>query len=613
MSRRKATGRSTPSSYRSNGSNGNNGPIVNPETIAFFHRSLDRNDVELAAIDELNSTLHSLKTEILKDVRGDIIILQLGEGTVRLFKPKVTIVKNRKGPPPPDAEPPFPPRLDDTPEAALLSPEMKKLCVDFLERMLLRRKLLNRLFRRLLRVSATMDTTDGSATATVEDPSKPPPPPRYGDDRLHIDAAAAQRVFEKVQKQTDALMAKMNPDKVFTPQETANKDDTLFLDFKQFYDRLVDPEDRTNVLQYLADANVTPDEWSGTKVGAIQRNLTSKEKEAEYHRWQAALWARIPLQPTFADLGPPVFALEARKEAAAKAHNAKLAALKAAEEEEKDSENMSGDENKEDKSPGGNASKADNEKSGKEIERGEKTDGKIDESEEDVMDEGKEDKETGKGEAKESKSEKEEDEHSEMKESQVDKRSDNGTKAEEKQEDEEMEESEVDKQKDKDMNAEKEKEEEKMEESEVDNQKAEGKDEDTEGVKEKDEDMEESEADGQKEEDEESETNSNVKDTEGYDLKDYSELSTSGKESANDRKAAADGEEGDKTQEEQKIVRPISLVPVPSFHEQDWKRIRIVQADLMSTSMQDFARRRTQEVIAEYNNGRCSKTSSWLV
>lgn len=61
-----------------------------------------------------------------------------------------------------------------------LSPAQKHLCVDFMLRMKLRRKLSNRLARRLNRVAHAMDGEDVG----------PPPPPRYGDLSLNIDPAA---------------------------------------------------------------------------------------------------------------------------------------------------------------------------------------------------------------------------------------------------------------------------------------------------------------------------------------------------------------------------------------------------------------------------------------
>jgi hypothetical protein len=73
------------------------------------------------------------------------------------------------------------------------------------------------------------------------------------------------------------------------------------------------------------------------------------------------------------------------------------------------------------------------------------------------------------------------------------------------------------------------------------------------------------------------------------------------KEDEVDDEAAKDDEdEGDAPQ---KVVRPISLIPVPSFYEQDLRRIKNVHADLIHVSLQNHARQRLEESAAEYNTG----------
>ena len=52
-------------------------------------------------------------------------------------------------------------------------------------------------------------------------------------------------------------------------------------------------------------------------------------------------------------------------------------------------------------------------------------------------------------------------------------------------------------------------------------------------------------------------------------------------------------------------MRPISLVAVPSFYEQDLARIRMIHKDLMNTSITNHARQRLTEVTKEYNKGKC--------
>ena len=51
-----------------------------------------------------------------------------------------------------------------------------------------------------------------------------------------------------------------------------------------------------------------------------------------------------------------------------------------------------------------------------------------------------------------------------------------------------------------------------------------------------------------------------------------------------------------------KRIKPISLFAVPSFHEQDMKRIRLIHADLMATSITEHARLRITETTTDYNN-----------
>jgi hypothetical protein len=50
------------------------------------------------------------------------------------------------------------------------------------------------------------------------------------------------------------------------------------------------------------------------------------------------------------------------------------------------------------------------------------------------------------------------------------------------------------------------------------------------------------------------------------------------------------------------MMKPMSLVAVPSFHEQDMKRIRLIHADLMASSITEHARARITETTNDYNN-----------
>jgi hypothetical protein len=51
-----------------------------------------------------------------------------------------------------------------------------------------------------------------------------------------------------------------------------------------------------------------------------------------------------------------------------------------------------------------------------------------------------------------------------------------------------------------------------------------------------------------------------------------------------------------------RIIKPISLAPIPSFYEQDLRRIKVVQADLMAQSMEVQSRKKLVDVTSEYNH-----------
>jgi hypothetical protein len=237
------------------------------------------------------------------------------------------------------------------------------------------------------------------------------------------------------------------------------QNEEAFLDYKSMYTRLVDPQDSSKVVQYMTNTKDSPEEekvWSRPKVATVLRNMSAKEKEAEYERWKTAVRARIPLQPTFADLAPPVYCLKERKMAAA--------AAKAKEAEERTIKP------------------------------------EADESEDEVMEDAKD------------------------------------TKAEPGDDDSEEKDAEM---------------------------------------------TDVSEGAGAKKEEDTSE------------------------DSAANEKGKTDGDTAEEKAKDStdKIVRPISLVPVPSFYEQDWKRIKLIQFDLMTNSMKVFGRRRTNESTTDYNNG----------
>ena len=149
-------------------------PIENMrEHRAFLARSLSRNDADLAAIVDLNRTLHKVKQNII-DACGEELLLDLGEGLLELTPcgrdlmvalPKSESLEKWKK------------RKADVEAKIPIFDDHRRLCVDFLLRIKLRRRLLNRFVRRLNRLAHAMDGNDVS----------PPALPSYGDLRLHLD------------------------------------------------------------------------------------------------------------------------------------------------------------------------------------------------------------------------------------------------------------------------------------------------------------------------------------------------------------------------------------------------------------------------------------------
>lgn len=126
-----------------------------PQHRAFLIRSLGRCDTDLSALVELNRSLHKFKASIVESC-GEATLLDIGEGLLKLsFDQKLVGNVPAQG---------------------------EELCIGFILRMKLRRKLLNRFARRLNRLSHSMDGED----------VQPPAPPKYGDLRLHIDPKSVE-------------------------------------------------------------------------------------------------------------------------------------------------------------------------------------------------------------------------------------------------------------------------------------------------------------------------------------------------------------------------------------------------------------------------------------
>ncbi|KAG7355859.1 hypothetical protein IV203_000545 [Nitzschia inconspicua] len=169
----------------------------------FLIRSLERNDMDMAALLKLNASLHEAKTKLLQSC-GELVLLDLGCGRLKLINDELHEETNN---PQEEATKEDRAAAEDLQQATVttqhhLTPAQKKVCVDFLLRMKLRRKLCNRLIRRLNRVASAMDGKDVS----------PPPPPRYGDLRLHIDPeevearAAEWKQIDEAKKRIEAAL-----------------------------------------------------------------------------------------------------------------------------------------------------------------------------------------------------------------------------------------------------------------------------------------------------------------------------------------------------------------------------------------------------------------------
>eukprot|EP00804_Cyclotella_cryptica_P009363 CCRYP_009018-RA/>CCRYP_009018-RA protein AED:0.25 eAED:0.25 QI:0/0/0/1/1/0.5/2/0/1030 len=128
-------------------------------------RSLARNDVEIAALSKLNSALRILRQSIVDEFGEDTLI-------------EIATSTQKKTPP------------DESSDEGNTDDErLKQLSASFNLRMKLRRRLLNRLARRLHRVAYLMDNGDVS----------PPQPPSYGDEviRFKIDEDENVRVVSE--------------------------------------------------------------------------------------------------------------------------------------------------------------------------------------------------------------------------------------------------------------------------------------------------------------------------------------------------------------------------------------------------------------------------------
>lgn len=77
------------------------------------------------------------------------------------------------------------------------------------------------------------------------------------------------------------------------------------------------------------------------------------------------------------------------------------------------------------------------------------------------------------------------------------------------------------------------------------------------------------------------------------------------KRTSDKAKKNEDNEDNNKKETEAVLRRakPISLSAVPSFYEQDYRRIYLIHREMVATSLHDHSRRRVEEVVKAYNLG----------
>lgn len=302
------------------------GDLSHQEWLA---RSLSKNDVELMALEKVNEKLRAKKKEIPEEklVDGASRIMKLGNDGFSMIDNLFT---------------------DDNEEK---EGEVK----EFFLLIKLRRKILNRLFRRLNRVSRSMD----GQTSCVG----PPLPPKFGDMSFEFDDDDAVKKFivehtkkneyiqRQISKKDDGRKlvenakeenkededTAMDVDKkhVSSSEDTKEKQNDSIdpvieydggynrkISISATYDKVlpfVDDEKKDEAEGVAAEQQHQQEEVfsevtaikHGNGVGALL-SLNHKERIAEYKRWKQNLYLSISDQPTFQDLGMNVVFQEER-------------------------------------------------------------------------------------------------------------------------------------------------------------------------------------------------------------------------------------------------------------------------------------------------------------
>jgi hypothetical protein len=546
-----------------------------------LERSLSRNDAELAAVIELNRTLLVLRNQI-KDL-DPLVLLYLGNGTYQLNPAQDDVELGNPNNSSHETAAAAPPLLPDT---------LRDASVQFLLRLKLRRRLLNRLARRLNRVAFAMDGGSvGFVSSTASSPwqqgptmgdAAPPALPRYGDlpipyyldqenmkeaidtwkqiwtqwDNIPQDLVPATSAAEPVPlAATSALdppnAAAEEPLNEPEPDEHASQPDPKItsvmrsaqsmppIDYDDAYEKTTRSGSIATAFTLVQEyqPNKTMEDYQRLKPGELGIGAsafpsgvggtgmahpnsaavlgTVEGKQEEFKRWQQALLAKIPAQPTFAELGLDhrVFCEQARLQQALEAKA--RASAQNEQEDAKESTNNAPDT-----------------------------------------------KATESGGLKRSREEDSDDMKDDDASTESDKPPKKKMKSKEEPTDEPRSASPV------------------MEEkSPV--EKAEPKDEDS--IHETDE-----------------QENSVAKKAEPNDDDDDDESHASGDNDDN----KSDGPQDEAVNDEEVKPKRISLKPVPSFYLQDLKRIKLAHTELMISSLKEEARRRLNDSTRDYNVGK---------
>mmetsp|Transcript_42961 Transcript_42961/g.84390 ORF Transcript_42961/g.84390 Transcript_42961/m.84390 type:complete len:1144 (-) Transcript_42961:71-3502(-) len=212
---------------------------ANPEFRRSVARSLDRNSKEMVAVQRCHERLRELKAKHTEEELG--IAGSESEGE----------------------------EVDAVAEGSQSTEGSPKLL--FRSYMRLRRRLLNRLARRLYRVAFAMDG----------EPMYPPLLPKYGDEKYVLDEEKEKNRLHEA-----------------ASGEEKSDGATPAVEYEPDCSSQPDPE------IYEVDGCPRKFPTPSEAVNASVRNMPTKDMQAEWRRWKTDLLAAVPEQPSFDDLVP---------------------------------------------------------------------------------------------------------------------------------------------------------------------------------------------------------------------------------------------------------------------------------------------------------------------